>query len=75
MLNLLPRQHVSTFALDHHQISTCIRRRTIQCVQVHVTVHRYCRIRKNQLDATGIDFNVFLTVHHAMILGNCQVGQ
>jgi len=22
---------------------------------VHVTVHHYCRIRKNQLDVTGID--------------------
>ena len=32
MLNLLLGQHVSAFALGHHQVSTCIRRRTIQCV-------------------------------------------
>jgi len=32
MLNLLLRQHVSAFALGYHQVSTCIRRRTLQRV-------------------------------------------
>jgi len=38
MLNLLLRQHVSAFALGHHQVSTCIRRRTIQRVVYIATI-------------------------------------
>ena len=38
MLNLLLRQHVSVFALGHHQVSTCIKRRTNTTGMSHLKI-------------------------------------
>jgi len=39
MLILLLRQHVSDFALGHHQVATCIRRRILQCVYIATNIY------------------------------------